>query len=200
MRQCVICGIELIAKPRRARTCSMKCNGLLRRSQNPHEQRFWSKVDKRGPDECWPWKANTGDTGYGMFWSSDKKTMVKANREAYRLSVGDPGTLHVLHRCDNPGCCNPAHLFLGTHQENMTDMVHKKRQWRGAQKPAAKLTEQAVADIRKRYSFREVTIGMLATEYGVAERTLWKALHGIGWYHVETAPVESRGKGVACSK
>lgn len=121
--------------------------------------------------------------------------MVKANRQAYRIAFGDPGELHVLHHCDNPSCCNPSHLFLGTHQDNMKDMVAKQRKKRGSQMPAAKLSEEDVASIRSRYSFRKVTIPMLASEYRVSERTLWKALHGMGWTHVRAEPVKSRTKG-----
>lgn len=94
------------------------------------EERFWSKVNKRGPNECWPWNAARNKAGYGIIgWN---KKVVEASRIAYILTYGDPGKLHVLHSCDNRWCCNPAHLRSGTHQENMQDMVIRKRARNGA--------------------------------------------------------------------
>lgn len=86
------------------------------------EQRFWSKVDRRGPDECWPWLAAKSATRYGVF---DK---TRAHRVAYALTHGlIPEGRIVCHRCDNPPCCNPAHLWLGTPKDNTADMVAKGR-------------------------------------------------------------------------
>lgn len=77
---------------------------------------FWPRVDKRGPDECWPWLGNIGTTGYGVFFLHRRPLV--ASRVAYQLTNGvslPPGkSIMVCHRCDNPPCCNPAHLFLGT--------------------------------------------------------------------------------------
>ena len=91
---------------------------------------LWKYVKVGGADECWPWQAASRRRGYGIF-SVLKKDYV-ASRVAYQLATGtDPGELFVLHRCDNPPCCNPAHLFLGTHSDNMRDMVAKGRdRWR----------------------------------------------------------------------
>jgi len=92
--------------------------------------RFWSKIDKRGPDECWPWKAGHFDRGYGAFWLLDRN--VAAHRVAFFLATGeDPGDLCGLHRCDNPPCCNPAHVFKGTGPDNRADCVAKGRQAKG---------------------------------------------------------------------
>jgi hypothetical protein len=95
-------------------------------------QRFWSKVDASGGnDSCWPWTAavNHERGGYGQFKIGlpEKKT-IRTNRMAWILARGDiPDGLHVLHQCDNPPCCNPAHLFLGTIQDNNRDMAAKGR-------------------------------------------------------------------------
>lgn len=90
-------------------------------------QRFWSKVDKSGgADACWLWTASRVTSGYGCF--GIKRRLHGAHRIAWVLAnVAIPGALHVCHRCDNPACCNPAHLFLGTREDNMRDKVAKGR-------------------------------------------------------------------------
>ena len=91
------------------------------------DKRFWSKVDQRGPDECWNWKASTTN-GYGVFWTGSKS--VGAHRYAYVYKTGRPISSNTLicHHCDNPACCNPNHLFEGTAKDNFDDMVSKGRQ------------------------------------------------------------------------
>lgn len=88
--------------------------------------RFWAKVDRRGPDECWPWLAVTNHGGYGMV--SVDNVMRRAHRVAWELVNGPiPEGIKVLHRCDVRACCNPGHLFLGTQRANIDDMVAKGR-------------------------------------------------------------------------
>ena len=107
--------------------------------------RFLAYVFKKDPIECWPWIGWSSDN-YGYF-SMNKKNY-RANRVAYFLEYGiDPGNLCVLHTCDNPICCNPKHLFLGTHQDNMQDAARKGRQ--SKRRTGAKLTESSVNKIRK---------------------------------------------------
>lgn len=100
------------------------------------EMRFWGKVDKRGPKECWPWTATKLPQGYGIVSSAGigkrlkKPYPVGAHRVAYWLTHGgdfpvDP--VCVLHSCDNPSCCNPAHLRLGDRQENSDDKMRRGR-------------------------------------------------------------------------
>jgi HNH endonuclease len=91
-------------------------------------KRFWSKVDKRGPDECWPWTAGTaGKGGYGRFRMGDKR--VQASRVAWEMEHGRPlpPELDALHSCDNPPCVNPAHIWPGTAADNVRDAVAKGR-------------------------------------------------------------------------
>ena len=87
-------------------------------------ERFWSKVQRGGPDECWPWIAGTSHRGYGAFYLDHG--MHQSHRVSWELTHG-PITdgLHVLHTCDNPPCVNPAHLFLGTDRDNARDSVAK---------------------------------------------------------------------------
>lgn len=89
--------------------------------------RFWSKVDRSGgPDSCWLWRGNLTPLGYGRVGYAGR--VVLAHRMAWELSVDDiPAGLWVLHRCDVPGCVNPAHLFLGTALDNARDRDVKGR-------------------------------------------------------------------------
>jgi len=92
---------------------------------NDDIERFWKKVDKRSPDECWEWKGwRTGRNGYGQFIIQGHR--FRAHRVAWELSTGiSPNGLLVCHHCDNKPCCNPSHLFLGTVSDNARDMVKK---------------------------------------------------------------------------
>lgn len=95
-------------------------------------ERFWSKVDKKGPEDCWQWKAAIRPDGYGTFRYNKK--MVAAHRLSWELTHNcSPGEMHVLHKCDNKKCVNTNHLFLGTRSDNMKDMVSKDRRRIGPQ-------------------------------------------------------------------
>lgn len=115
----------------------------------PLQERFWSKVDRRGADECWPWTAaaRRKDEGYGAFWLDRRHQ--PASKVAWILTNGPvPAGLVVCHQCDNPPCCNPAHMFLGTRLENDQDRVRKKRHCYGSRIGNAVLTEEIVLALR----------------------------------------------------
>lgn len=89
-------------------------------------KRFWDKVARKGEHECWEWIGNRYVKGYGRFATGGRQ--YRANRFAYEIAVGQiPDGLWVLHHCDNPPCCNPNHLFLGVHADNMADRHAKGR-------------------------------------------------------------------------
>lgn len=109
--------------------------------------RFWSKVDVTGPDDCWEWQASLSGGGYGQYWLDNRQ--LKAHRVAWTLENGEiPEGLCVCHHCDNPRCVNPSHLFLGTHRDNVIDGINKGRTHIGVKNGNSKLDENDVKQIR----------------------------------------------------
>jgi len=150
------------------------------------EERFWPKVDIRGPDECWEWLAGKMGEGYGVItqgrYDEGKR---RAHRVAWELTFGPiPDGLHVCHHCDNPGCINPAHLFLGNDAENMADSVRKGRSARGERNRHAKLTEEQVISIREEHARGNVTHMELAGKYGVTFGNIGYIVRRETWRHI----------------
>jgi hypothetical protein len=122
----------------------------MARSNLSEEERYWAKVDKGRPDECWEWTAYRNRSGYGCFGLDG--TSVLAHRYAWKLATrNDPGHLCVLHHCDSPACQNPRHHFLGTRVDNAADRDRKGRQARGERMGSSVLTEDLVGAIHHRY-------------------------------------------------
>ncbi len=148
-------------------------------------RRFWSKVDRsRGPTACWPWTAYRKETGYGRVKIGGR--MQRAHRVAFRLTFGPiPRGWAVCHRCDNPPCCNPAHLFAGPTSANNHDKRAKGRarngDQRGACNPAAKLSGEAVAEIRRRYRRGTYGCKRLAREFGVTFQQIHNIVTKRSW-------------------
>jgi hypothetical protein len=150
--------------------------------------RFWQFV-KVG-DGCWLWQGGTNEGGYGSL-SLRRGVKIYAHRLSFELNIGPvPLGLWVLHRCDNPRCVNPAHLFVGTRADNMRDAHQKGRTWfqvqpdklpRGATHHKAKLDEVKAGDVRARYAVGGVTQRTLAEEYNVSQSTIQAVLSGRNW-------------------
>lgn len=148
------------------------------------ESDFWSKVKRGAADECWEFQGPRHDRDrYGMF--SVKNRIRRAHRVAYELGRGPiPESLCVLHECDNPPCCNPAHLFLGTKKRNMEDAKSKKRHAYGSRHGRAVLNEDQVHTMRKQYAVG-VYMESLARELNLHSITVMRAITGQTWKHVK---------------
>lgn len=185
-RQCAVgeCGRRADSKG----FCS-KHYKRMRRGSDPNtpsreelslEERFRAKLGVQDAvTGCIPWDAATLSKGHGQFWLSG--TMVCAHRIAWELRHGPiPDGLWVLHRCDNPPCCNPEHLFLGTHKDNMADMRNKGRSLTGSKHSLAKLTEEDVRSIRSMLATGE-TQRVVAAKFGVAQQHVSKISNRSSW-------------------
>lgn len=167
------------------RFCSHRC-ARLEQPRESLEIRFWAKVDKSdGPDACWPWTAYRNPDGYGSIGTGGNKSE-RAHRVAYRLQVGKlaPDD-HVLHKCDNPPCCNGSHLFIGNQADNVRDMVAKGRRRGpfGEDHPSAQLSE---TDVRTIIDDRAsgVSVAEMVKRYGVRKQTIYNVLNGTTWRHL----------------
>lgn len=175
--------------------------------------RFWSKVAKGAADQCWPWIGGTFSHGYGQFKTQRKSR--PASRVAFELANGvtlSP-TIFVCHRCDNKLCCNPAHLYAGSHADNVRDAVERRRfsqgdthysrtePWRlargdrngsrtkperlmrGVDNYQARLNPQRVIAIREKYA-AGATMKALGFEYGVSRPAIAAVVYRRTWTHV----------------
>jgi hypothetical protein len=150
------------------------------------ERRFWAKV-RRGPG-CWEWMAAKWSNGYGHLLShkdeNGKWRQMGAHRVSWWIDTGErpPVDMEVCHSCDNRACVNPAHLFLGTRQDNTDDMVAKGRMPRGSDRAHTRLNEHQVAQIKGRWQDCPRT---LAGEFGVSKQSIHNIWNGRKWRHVE---------------
>lgn len=171
-------------------------------------ERFWPKVDMSDPDGCWPWTARCDEDGYGRFRPDGTNTGdVGAHRVAFVLAGGtlEEGEC-VLHRCDNPPCVRPSHLFAGTTADNNRDKAAKGRAWRGGGgKPwkddhpkrvnpelcakgeangHARLTEDLVREIRKAHADGE-SQGSIGRRLGIPQPHISRIVLRRSWAHVD---------------
>ena len=155
-------------------------------------ERFWAKVDRSGgPEACWPWTAGTAGRGYGSVRVGPASAGHDyAHRVAYALTNGPipPGAL-IRHDCDNPPCCNPAHLRPGSVADNTADMLARGRGSNGAPvlgsaHANAKLDEVRVAEIRRAHAAGR-SQRALASDYGVSPTLVWAIVHRRVWRSVD---------------
>lgn len=163
--------------------------------------RFWKHVSKAGPDDCWLWTGAMSQNGYGRL-NINKRARV-ATRISWVIHNGPiPEGLNVLHDCpngDNPSCVNPAHLWTGTHTENMADMANKgqcesgDRHWArrhpekhavGVATGAAKLKDSNVLEIRERHKSGE-SFSSIGRAFGVKHSAISDIVNGRRWRHVK---------------
>lgn len=144
-----------------------------------------SRIEIDPQSGCWNWTRRTSNLGYAVI--NPRSGFHHAHRLAYHLWIGPPGKLEACHRCDNPKCVNPDHLFLGTHRDNMLDAARKGHMGKhpptprfGEQHPRSKLKEADVRIIRASTD----TGRKLAAAFGVSNSTIYDILARKYWKHV----------------
>lgn len=183
---CALCGAPFLGWHLGQRHCSRKCRKVA--EMRPAVERFWEKVIK-GPD-CWLWTGAVTSAGYGAFnviAIRTQKVTVQPHRYSWELANGPiSDDLCVLHHCDTPLCVNPAHLFLGTRQDNMDDMIRKGRggQPKGERNAWAKLTDGDVREIKRLLAEGVLSQRRIAERFGVNHGVVGRIKRGEGWCHV----------------
>jgi hypothetical protein len=147
---------------------------------------LWSRVDNSGGhDACWPWTGHLDTCGYGQFVCAGKA--LSAHRVAMALSGVAIDGLFVCHRCDNPPCANPAHLFAGTAADNNKDCARKGRTYsrpvKGELNPRARLTDSMVAIIRQRAAGGDIA-RVIASDIGMSRRSVSRVIMRHTWTHL----------------
>lgn len=156
-------------------------------------------IQKNSEAECWPFLGGRNKLGYGVVFFHGRHNGYLAHRVAYTIANGPIGNFILCHSCDNPICCNPAHLIPGTHADNKLDSVHKQRHAhaetagikthperypKGSQLSKARLNESQVTEIRRLYAAGGRTHRSLAEQFGVGKTTIESAIKRIWWKHV----------------
>lgn len=155
------------------------------KSRTP-EERFWRFVDKQDALSCWQWMGSGKHDGRGQLKIGGRHWI--ASRYSWHIHRGEiPDGKNVLHKCDNPSCVNPDHLFLGTQADNAGDMLSKSRSARGESASKSKLTPEQVSEIKKTYRKGRHGFGSpsLAVKFGVSCQSILQIIRGNSWkYHV----------------
>lgn len=144
----------------------------------------WAKHTRKS-DGCWEWTAYRIPTGYGQMGGAKPHTTILTHRASWEIHYGPiPPDTDVLHRCDNPPCGRPDHLFLGTALDNMRDASRKFRTTQGERAYCAKLTAGQVLTIRARYAAGGISHQALADAYGVARESIGNLIRHETWKHL----------------
>lgn len=189
-KTCEVCLGIFVKDPRntyayweRAKYCSSKCAGVIQaerfRNKRPSlRQAFEQRAQKT--DGCWPWQGLTDKDGYGLLPYG--RRVLRAHAVSLDLDGRPvPKGMYACHHCDNPICVRPNHLYAGTPQQNMEDAMSRNRVRRGEATIQAKLTEQAVRNIRNARGMTDIAMSAL---YGVSRATITLARNGVTWRHV----------------
>lgn len=166
-------------------------------------ERFLNKVRKTKDNSCWEWCGAISSTGYGNFTINGKT--VGAHRVSYKMTFGDiPTGLFVLHKCDNPRCVNPSHLFLGTHTDNMNDMAMKGRRAqtifqfeirRGESCGRAILKDEQVIHVLQLPILTKQMAKSLSEKFGVSVGTIKKIREKNGnWKHLRHHSISTQDR------
>lgn len=175
---CEVCGNGFVDTSRGRRFCSVGCAGKYRYLTSTNTpDRFWKLVEVKGPDECWEWKRGVnGPYPYGRLRFRGKRML--ASRLAFELTNGHPPDNWVLHKCDNPRCCNPAHLYDGTPKDNVRDCI-----LRGRHKTPGWLKLSSVVGIKQRLK-DGANYKAIALEFHLLPETIRDIELGRTWRHV----------------
>ena len=147
------------------------------------EARFLAKIAPPDENGCMLWQARVAPNGYGTFWYLGRRVF------AHRYSAGMldlPPEIVTRHTCHTPACVNPEHISFGSQADNMRDMVEADRQAKGVDHGRAKLTEEQVIEIRRRYTAGGVTYRALGDEFGVAQHTISDIVRRKIWAYLES--------------
>lgn len=180
---CKECGIEFLVRKSQLKIgtgkyCSHSCAAKNQKVESL-EIRFWKMVDKKEEDECWIFIGCKNKDGYGKMSKGNSK-LDSTHRISYELHKGNiPENMVVMHTCDNPSCCNPKHLILGTQNDNMQDMISKRRFV--PRNTPYKLTEEQMIEIRNNYIGKRGEKVKLAKEYDVVVTTITNILNNKSW-------------------
>ena len=156
-----------------------------------HAARFWSKVEIT--DSCWNWIGNANKLGYGVFCFGQQR--FRAHRVSLVLAGVALGELDALHKCDNPRCVRPSHLYPGTPADNASDRESRGRgnQPKGERNSHAKLTDQFVREIHAMLS-TGLSDYKVAKTAGVGRDSIRRIRNGTGWKHLSLVPLPDRSK------
>lgn len=156
------------------------------------EKTFLLRFVVGSPDECWPWIGSRFIQGYGRICVGDKR--IGAHRFAWEYHFGPiQKGMYVCHRCDNPPCVNPSHLFLGTHDENMRDRDRKGRNvnLRGEQHARSIYTDEIIRSMRREYDSGRMSQRALARKYNTYQGAICHIVNRRIWKHVADERRES---------